>query len=126
MPCIFLRATLELHLGSTHGSQVTSHIPIFYHKFQAFASPAKVAEVVSKVNEALAGPLPTTISKLRLYLPNPQTYIILFKPIKSSVAEAHGQMQALVAADYAPEEAASIPLKQQDELSALLDSMCNV
>lgn len=92
---------------------------------QAFASPAKVAEMVSKVNEALAGPLPATINKLRAYLPNPQTYFILYKPIKSSVAEAHGQMQALIVADYTPEEAASIPLKQQEELSAILDALCH-
>jgi len=82
--------------------------------------------MVSKVNEAMAGPLPATISKLRVYLPNPQTYIILYKPIKSSVAEAHGQMQALIAADYTPEEAASIPLKQQEQLSVELDALCNV
>ncbi|KAF5841503.1 hypothetical protein DUNSADRAFT_12670 [Dunaliella salina] len=92
---------------------------------QAFASPAKVAEMVAKVNEALAGPLPATINKLRAYLPNPQTYIILYKPIKSSIAEAHSQMQALIAADYTPDEAASIPLKQQEELSAILDAICH-
>jgi hypothetical protein len=95
-----------------------------YPILQAFATPAKVAEMVSKVNEALAGPLPAAINKLRAYMPNPQTYVILFKPIKSSVSEAHGQMQALIASEYAPEEGTSIPLKHQEELSALLDSLC--
>lgn len=80
--------------------------------------------MVSKVNEALAGQLPAAIHKLRAYLPNPQTYIILFKPIKSSVLEAHGQMAALLAGDYTAEEAASIPLKSQEELGSMLDALC--
>lgn len=30
--------------------------------------------------------------QMRLYLPSPSTHAILFKPIKSNVAEAHGQV----------------------------------
>lgn len=59
---------------------------------QAFASPAKLAEMVAKVNEAMAGPLPASISKMKAYLANPSTHAILFKPVKSNIAEAHGQV----------------------------------
>mmetsp|Transcript_26484 Transcript_26484/g.67336 ORF Transcript_26484/g.67336 Transcript_26484/m.67336 type:complete len:817 (-) Transcript_26484:272-2722(-) len=91
---------------------------------QAFAVPAKVAEMVGKVNEALAGPLPAAIKKMSTYLPNPATHAILFKPVKSNIAEAHGQVAALLAAEYAPEEAAGVQLYQPHQLAALLDAMC--
>ncbi len=49
-------------------------------------------EMVAKVNEGLRGPLPQVVAKMRLYLPSPNTRAILFKPIKSNIAEAHGQV----------------------------------
>ena len=64
----------------------------FIHFLQAFASPAKLAEMVSRVNEALSGPLPQAVSRMRLYLPNPGTHAILFKPVKSNLVEAHSQV----------------------------------
>lgn len=112
--------TFVVDLCKTHGACVRACACA-----QAFASPAKVADLVARVNEALAAALPPTIAKLRLYLPNPHTYTILFKPIKSSIAEAHSQMGALVAANYTAEEAAGIPLKGPEELSGLLDALCS-
>lgn len=46
------------------------------------------------MREALGGPLPAAVAKMKLYLTNPSTHAILFKPIKSNVAEAHGQVRA--------------------------------
>ena len=59
---------------------------------QAFAAPDRVAELVGRVREALGAALPEAVGAMRLYLPNPATHAILFKPIKSNVAEAHGQV----------------------------------
>jgi hypothetical protein len=61
---------------------------------------------------------------MRLYLPSPSTHAILFKPVKSNIAEAHGQVAMLLSQEYTPEEAAAIPLKQPDELAAVLDGLC--
>lgn len=52
--------------------------------------------MVSRVNAALSGPLPLAVAKLRLYLPNPATHAILLKPVKSNIAEAHGQIAKLL------------------------------
>ncbi|KAG1657780.1 hypothetical protein FOA52_012858 [Chlamydomonas sp. UWO 241] len=90
---------------------------------QAFASPAKLAEMVSRVNEGMTGPLAAAASRMRLYLPNPGTYVILFKPVKSNLVEAHAQVASLLAAEYPPDEVAGVPLKSGDELAALLDSL---
>jgi hypothetical protein len=76
------------------------------------------------VNDALTGPLPAAIGKMRLYLPNASTHAILFKPIKSNIGEAHGQVAALLQSEYTPEEAAAVALKQPHELAAVLDAMC--
>ena len=58
---------------------------------QAFAAPERLAEMAGRVHAALAGPLPAAVARMRLYLANPATHAILFKPIKSNIAEAHGQ-----------------------------------
>ncbi|KIY92377.1 component of oligomeric golgi complex 3 [Monoraphidium neglectum] len=88
---------------------------------QAFASAEKLSEVVAKVNAALAGPVPEAAAKACLYLTNPATRAILFRPIKSNIAEAHGQVAQLLEAEYLPEEAAAVPLMQPDALGAALE-----
>lgn len=89
----------------------------------AFASQDKVVEMVEQVNEALQGPLCDAVTKMKLYLPNSHTRAILFKPIKSNVAEAHGQIANLLHQEYLPEEVAAVPLKDAHQLGALLDAL---
>lgn len=64
------------------------------------------------------------MEKTKLYLRNPATHAILFRPIKSNIVEAHGQIAQLLESDYTKEEIASIKLPSPQELSSLLDSMC--
>eukprot|EP00879_Flechtneria_rotunda_P017545 GHRR01018394.1.p1 GENE.GHRR01018394.1~~GHRR01018394.1.p1 ORF type:complete len:715 (+),score=305.59 GHRR01018394.1:627-2771(+) len=92
-------------------------------KQQAFGAPAKLAELVAGVNKAMTGKLPHAVNKTRLYLPNPATRAILFRPVKSNIAEAHGQIAQLLEAQYSPEEAAQVPLMQPDQLRAALDEL---
>ncbi|CAN6845021.1 unnamed protein product [Brassica oleracea] len=51
-------------------------------KEQAFATPDKVAELVQKVYAAMQQELLPILAKMKLYLQNPSTRTILFKPIK--------------------------------------------
>lgn len=90
---------------------------------QAFGAPAKLAELVSGVNAAMTERLPPTVAKTQLYLPNPATRAILFRPIKSNIAEAHGQIAQLLESEYSPEEAAGVPLMQPDALKAALEEL---
>ncbi|KAL4857660.1 Conserved oligomeric Golgi complex subunit 3 [Chlorella vulgaris] len=90
---------------------------------QAFAVPERVAELVGRVREALHTALPAAVAKMKLYLTNPSTHAILFKPVKSNVAEAHGQIAALLESEYPGDEAAAIGLTSSDDLAALLDSL---
>ena len=76
------------------------------------------------MREALGGALPQAIKKMQLYLNNPATHAILFRPIKSNIVEAHGQIAALLDSDYTKEEAASINLPSPQELGAILDAIC--
>jgi len=43
------------------------------------------------------------------------------RPIKSNIAEAHGQIAQLLEAEYPPEEAERVPLMQPDALGAALE-----
>jgi hypothetical protein len=91
---------------------------------QAFAAPARLEEMVGRVHTALRDSLPAATSKMKLYLNNPATHAILFKPIKSNIVEAHGQIAALLETEYTPEEAAQIGLARPEELKGLLDALC--
>lgn len=90
---------------------------------QAFASVERLTEVVGKVNAALRDDLPPLVTKMRLYLPDPATQAILFKPIKSNIAEAHAQLAALLEAEYSPEEAAAVGLMDPRGLGGVLDAL---
>lgn len=78
---------------------------------------------MKKVKDALRENLPRAINKMKLYLNNPSTHTILFRPIKSNIAEAHGQIAALLEAEYTPEECAAVQLATPPELMALLDAL---
>eukprot|EP00803_Ostreobium_quekettii_P011407 evm.model.scf_473.11 EVM.evm.TU.scf_473.11 scf_473:71499-75186(-) len=90
---------------------------------QAFANPDRVAEMVGNVNEALRGALPQAVLKMKQYLPNPSTHSILYKPIKSNIAEAHAQVANLLLKEYSEEDFAQVPLLPAQELSQLMDKL---
>ncbi|CAI0384467.1 unnamed protein product [Linum tenue] len=92
-------------------------------KDQAFASPEKVAELVQKVHAAIQKELPPVMAKMKLYLQNPSTRTILFKPIKTNIVEAHIQVQSLLKAEYSPEEQTTINMVPIPELQAQLDKL---
>ena len=93
-------------------------------KEQAFATPDKVAEMVTSVEEVVKQQVPETVSKMGLYLQNSSTRSILFKPIKSNILEAHGQVLSLLESDYTPEEAAQIRIMKLSDLQSFLDGLC--
>lgn len=64
------------------------------------------------------------IPHVREVLNNPATHAILFKPIKSNIAEAHGQIASLLDSEYTPEEVARVALTPPQELARMLDSLC--
>ena len=87
---------------------------------QAFASPERLKEMVQKVQSAMQSSLPKAISKMKLYLNNPSTHSVLFKPIKSNIAEAHAQIAALLESEYTQQEVQSIQLTTPSALEKLL------
>ncbi|KAJ0965336.1 hypothetical protein J5N97_026474 [Dioscorea zingiberensis] len=92
-------------------------------KSQAFATPDKVAELIQKVGSAILQDLPNVMNKMKLYLQNPSTRMILFKPIKTNIVEAHVQLQSLVKSEYSAEEMQSISMVSIRELQAQLDNL---
>ncbi|KAK3131194.1 hypothetical protein QOZ80_6BG0503290 [Eleusine coracana subsp. coracana] len=92
-------------------------------KTQAFASPDKVAELVQKVFTAIQQDLPKVMIKMRLYLQNPSMRMILFKPIKTNIVEAHIQLQSLLKSEYSAEEMQSIGMLPIPDLQSQLDSL---
>ncbi|EOA34883.1 hypothetical protein CARUB_v10022466mg [Capsella rubella] len=91
-------------------------------KEQAFATPDKVAELVQKVYAAIQQELLPILAKMKLYLQNPSTRTILFKPIKTNIVEAHTQVESLLKAEYSAEEQANINMISIQDLQTQLDN----
>ncbi|XP_048227870.1 conserved oligomeric Golgi complex subunit 3 isoform X2 [Ricinus communis] len=77
----------------------------------------------TKVNTASQQELPIVMAKMKLYLQNPSTRTILFKPIKTNIVEAHIQVQKLVKAEYSTEEQSIINMVSIQELQEQLDNL---
>lgn len=93
-------------------------------KDQAFATPEKVTELVQKVSSAIQQELPNVMGKMKLYLQNPSTRAILFKPIKTNIVEAHVQVLSLLKSEYSPEDIQNIlNMVSIPELQAQLDNL---
>ncbi|KAL9311617.1 putative oligomeric Golgi complex, subunit 3 protein [Arabidopsis thaliana] len=91
-------------------------------KEQAFATPDKVVELVQKVYAAIQQELLPILAKMKLYLQNPSTRTILFKPIKTNIVEAHTQVESLLKAEYSAEEQANINMISIQDLQTQLDN----
>ncbi|KAF6151279.1 hypothetical protein GIB67_020601 [Kingdonia uniflora] len=92
-------------------------------KNQAFATPEKVSELVQKVAEAIQEELPRVMAKMKLYLQNPSTRTILFKPIKTNIVEAHLQVYSLIKTEYSAEEIQGIGMVSIQDLQVQLDGL---
>ncbi|XP_010537514.1 PREDICTED: conserved oligomeric Golgi complex subunit 3 isoform X2 [Tarenaya hassleriana] len=92
-------------------------------KEQAFATPDKVAEIVQKVNAAIQQELLLVLAKMKLYLQNPSTRTILFKPIKTNIVEAHAQVESLLKAEYSSKERSDIKMISIQDLQTQLDNL---
>lgn len=79
--------------------------------------------MVASVNQALKTTLPIAVAKMKLYLPNQSTHAILFKPIKSNIAEAHSQVASIFGREYEKEEVAGIGVHSPKDLMELLDAL---
>ncbi|KAL6010558.1 Golgi transport complex subunit 3 [Asimina triloba] len=90
---------------------------------QAFASPDKIAELFEKVKSAIEQDLPGVMKKMKLYLQNPSTRTILFKPIKTNIVEANLQVQKLIKSEYSAEEMQSVGMISISDLQTQLDSL---
>ncbi|WCJ42882.1 Conserved oligomeric Golgi complex subunit 3 [Euphorbia peplus] len=114
---------VRVALSSSTQNQKAESIMAKPLKDQAFATPDKVAELVQKVNTAIQQELPIVMAKMKLYLQNPSTRTILFKPIKTNIVEAHIQVHSLVKGEYSSEEQNIIKMVSLDDLQAQLDTL---
>ncbi|KAK1550744.1 hypothetical protein Q3G72_023994 [Acer saccharum] len=96
--------TVKVSLSSAGQNQRVDSVMGKPLKEQAFATPDKVVELVQKVNTAIQQVLPPVMAKMKLYLQNPSTRTILFKPVKTNIVEAHIQVQSLLKSEYSPKE----------------------
>jgi hypothetical protein len=76
----------------------------------------------NQVYAAIQQELLPILAKMKLYLQNPSTRTILFKPIKTNIVEAHTQVESLLKAEYSAEEQANINMISIQDLQTQLDN----
>lgn len=89
----------------------------------AFAAPEKITELTQKVSDTLLHELPKVMSKMKIYLQNPSTRMILFKPIKTNIVEAHVQLQSLIKSEYSEEEMKNMGMVSIQHLQSQIDNL---
>lgn len=94
--------------------------PLFEH---AFASIERLAEIVESVNNNLESALSDLVSKIRVYLPQQNTFSTLFKPIKANIIDAHLQLNAILNSEYKGKDLDVVQLKTTEELNVFFDAM---
>ncbi|KAL3825492.1 hypothetical protein ACJIZ3_021521 [Penstemon smallii] len=115
---------VKVALSSGSQNQKVDSAVVRRLKDQAFATPEKVAELVEKVSSAIQQELPIVMAKMKLYLQNPSTRAILFKPIKTNIVEAHSQVVSLLKSEYSPEDLQNVVnMVSIQDLQAQLDSL---
>ncbi|KAK4486691.1 hypothetical protein RD792_006751 [Penstemon davidsonii] len=115
---------VKVALSSGSQNQKVDSAVVRRLKDQAFATPEKVAELVEKVGSAIQQELPTVMAKMKLYLQNPSTRAILFKPIKTNIVEAHSQVVSLLKSEYSPEDLQNVVnMVSIQDLQAQLDNL---
>ncbi|XP_018449476.1 conserved oligomeric Golgi complex subunit 3 isoform X3 [Raphanus sativus] len=114
---------IKVSLSSGTQNQKADSVMAKPLKEQAFATPDKVAELVQKVYAAIQQELLPILAKMKLYLQNPSTRTILFKPIKTNIVEAHTQVESLLKAEYSAEEQASVNMISIQDLQTQLDNL---
>lgn len=88
----------------------------------AFASTAKITNVVAVVNEALNTKYPLVAQKVNLYITKPKTRTSLMKPVISNILEAHEQVRTILNQIYTEAEAAAVPLQSKEDLEKALSA----
>ncbi|KAF5191811.1 Conserved oligomeric Golgi complex, subunit [Thalictrum thalictroides] len=114
---------VKVALSSSNQEQKPDSVLAKPLKNQAFATPDKVAELVQTVGVSIQKELPKVMAKLKLYLQNPSTRTILFKPIKTNIVEAHVQLQLLIKSEYSVEEMENFGIVPLQDLNAQLDNL---
>lgn len=89
----------------------------------AFATPERLVEIVTKVNNALTTVLPAMIKKMATHLANDVSQRVLLEPIKCNIAEAHCQIATLLESNYEPAFYDRICLKSAAEISSFIDAI---
>lgn len=90
-------------------------------KAAAFASEDKLTAIAKQVNTALGEILPKAVYTMNLYLNSQSTREALIKPIKSNVAEAHAQIDAILDAEFPPGFSAKIGILDPARLAAAME-----
>ncbi|PIA57838.1 hypothetical protein AQUCO_00500034v1 [Aquilegia coerulea] len=114
--------SVEVALSSINQEQKPDSV-LAKPKNLASATPDRVAELVQTVGISIQQELPKVMARMKLYLQNPSTRTILFKPIKTNIVEAHVQLQSLLKSEYSAEEMKNVGIVPMQDLNAQLDSL---
>ncbi|XKL61877.1 hypothetical protein PGB90_001710 [Kerria lacca] len=88
-----------------------------------FGKPDYIRDVVNASIKKIKSCIPSLLHKMELYLANPDTQFILYKPIKNNIVNTFSKMHALIIENYTMEDQLLIGCPASEQISVLLSSM---
>ena len=113
------KSTAFLNVKGTK-SQITNENDLIRN--QVFASPDRIKQIIDDVNNRINVQLPTLLSQLKIYINNPITLNILYRPIKDQIMESLQQLTHLINTQYLPEDRSILDLSIIQLIQSKLDS----
>lgn len=90
---------------------------------QPFASPDKLADIISQVYKQMKSYLPVLKRSMALYLANVDTEYILFRPIKTRIQNTFEQLIQLIRTNYTEEQQMIIAYPSLEQINILISTI---
>ncbi|KAK7603161.1 hypothetical protein V9T40_003160 [Parthenolecanium corni] len=91
-------------------------------KEQPFGQPENVRNIVVESVKKVKSFIPSLLHKMELYLANPDTQFILYKPIKTNIISTFTKMQNIISENFEKDDQLLIGCPSPEQITVLLSS----
>ncbi len=96
------KSTAFINIRTSSNNSNNNNISTNTLRSESFATPEKINVVLEELNQVIETKYRPTMSKMRLYLPNPTTQAMILKPITDQIVESLKQLRKLIDMHYTP------------------------
>lgn len=95
-------------------------LPLQVTEHKANINIDKLKQILEETEKKITEDMTQLLSQMKVYIPNPATQAILYRPIRDQVMESLTQFSNLVTTQYTEEDRTIIQLQTIDRISKIL------